>query len=279
MRVTEKKKIKILTISDHPLSPSGVGTQTKYILEKLLNTGKYSVISLGGAVKHEKYQPQKTKEFEDDWIIFPVDGYGNPDLVRAMIRNHRPDMLWFMTDPRFFGWLWDIEDEIRAHVPMIYYHVWDNIPYPKFNKGFVRQMAYSVWDIIPITSPKLDEKHVAPYPEEIPRRLIRLFSFKGDTVLDPFAGAGTTNKVAKQLGRKSIGVEMSKEYCKLIKAKVSSVKFNSVGDEIFDHSGEYEIKIAKEKLEKAERDYKKTKKVYEELTKKRSKKSGIMKFT
>ena len=150
---------------------------------------------------------------------------------------------------------------------------------PKFNKGFVRQMAYSVWDIIPITSPKLDEKHVAPYPEEIPRRLIRLFSFKGDTVLDPFAGAGTTNKVAKQLGRKSIAVEMSKEYCKLIKAKVSSVKFNSVGDEIFDHSGEYEIKIAKEKLEKAERDYKKTKKEYEELTKKRSKKSGIMKFT
>jgi len=46
MRVTEKKKIKIMTISDHPLSPSGVGTQTKYILEKLLNTGKYSVISL-----------------------------------------------------------------------------------------------------------------------------------------------------------------------------------------------------------------------------------------
>ena len=45
-------KIKILTISDMPLSPSGVGTQTKYVIESLLKTGKYQVISLGGAIKH-----------------------------------------------------------------------------------------------------------------------------------------------------------------------------------------------------------------------------------
>ena len=146
------KKIKILTISDHPLSPSGVGTQTKHILESLLNTGKYSVISIGGAVKHQSYQPQKTKEFEDDWIIFPVDGYGNQDLIRAMIRNHRPDMLWFMTDPRFFGWLWDIEDEIRSNIPMIYYHVWDNKPYPHFNKP-----SYDSTDVICTISKVTDD--------------------------------------------------------------------------------------------------------------------------
>ena len=146
------KKIKILTISDHPLSPSGVGTQTKHILESLLNTGKYSVISIGGAVKHQNYQPQKTKEFEDDWIIFPVDGYGNQDLIRAMIRNHSPDMLWFMTDPRFFGWLWDIEDEIRANIPMVYYHVWDNKPYPHFNKP-----SYDSTDVICTISKVTDD--------------------------------------------------------------------------------------------------------------------------
>ena len=151
IRVTDKK-IKILTISDHPLSPSGVGTQTKHILESLLNTGKYSIISIGGAVKHESYQPQKTKEFEDDWIIFPVDGYGNQDLIRAMIRNHRPDMLWFMTDPRFFGWLWDIEDEIRANIPMVYYHVWDNKPYPHFNKP-----SYDSTDVICTISKVTDD--------------------------------------------------------------------------------------------------------------------------
>tara|TARA_R110000824_G_scaffold159437_1_gene333803 strand:- start:1100 stop:2080 length:981 start_codon:yes stop_codon:yes gene_type:complete len=41
-----------------------------------------------------------------------------------------------MTDPRFWGWLWEIDEEIRAHCPLIYYHVWDNYPYPKFNRKF-----------------------------------------------------------------------------------------------------------------------------------------------
>ena len=65
-----------------------------------------------------------------------MDGYGTPEMVRSVIWNEKPDMLWFMTDPRFFGWLWQIENEIRKNVPMIYYHVWDNYPYPMFNKKF-----------------------------------------------------------------------------------------------------------------------------------------------
>ena len=127
------KKIKILTISDHPLSPSGVGTQTKYIIEGMLATGKYQFISFGGAIKHENHQPGKTEEWGDDWIIFPVDGYGTQDQVRSVLRTQRPDVIWFMTDPRFWQWLWEIEHEIRAQVPLVYYHVWDNHPAPAFN--------------------------------------------------------------------------------------------------------------------------------------------------
>tara|TARA_R110002020_G_scaffold29001_1_gene91805 strand:- start:24231 stop:25481 length:1251 start_codon:yes stop_codon:yes gene_type:complete len=127
-------KIKIFTISDHPLSPSGVGTQTRYIIEGMLKTGKYQFVSFGGAIKHPNHQPQKTEQWGDDWIIWPVDGYGNPDMVRAMISQQKPDILWFMTDPRFYKWLWAIENEIRVNVPMVYYHVWDNYPYPNFNK-------------------------------------------------------------------------------------------------------------------------------------------------
>ena len=137
------KKIKVLTLSDHPLSPSGVGTQTKYMIEGLLKTGNYEFVSIGGAVKHESYQPTKTEEWGDDWVIYPVDGYGNQDLVRSLLRTERPDMLWFMTDPRFWGWLWEIEDEIRSVMPMVYYHVWDNYPYPDFNKH-----AYESNDVI-----------------------------------------------------------------------------------------------------------------------------------
>jgi len=132
------KKTKILTISDHPLSPSGVGTQTKYFIEALLKTGRYQVISLGGAMKHPDYRPQKTEAWKDDWIIYPVDGYGNHEIIRSILQKERPDALWFMTDPRFYGWLWEIENEIRVNVPMIYYHVWDNYPHPHFNGHFYR---------------------------------------------------------------------------------------------------------------------------------------------
>jgi len=132
--VSEKKKI--FTLADHPLTPSGVGTQSKYVIEALLKTGRYKFICFGGAIKHPEYKPMKTEEWGDDWIIYPVDGYGNQDMVRSIIRAERPDMLWFMTDPRFWPWLWAIDNEIRTHMPMVYYHVWDNKPYPYFNKPY-----------------------------------------------------------------------------------------------------------------------------------------------
>jgi glycosyltransferase involved in cell wall biosynthesis len=128
------KKIKVLVVSDHPLSPSGVGTQTKYMIESCLNTGKFSFICLGGAIKHLDYTPVRVEPYGEDFIIVPIDGYGNHEMIRSIMKTHKPDLLWFMTDPRFFGWLWEIENEIRANIPMVYYHVWDNKPYPKFNK-------------------------------------------------------------------------------------------------------------------------------------------------
>ena len=102
-----------------PLSPSGVGTQTKYIIEALLETGRYQVVSLGGAIKHQDYKPIKTEQYGDDWVIYPVDGFGNKAIIRSILRNERPDMLWFMTDPRFYGWLWQMEDEVRPLVPPV----------------------------------------------------------------------------------------------------------------------------------------------------------------
>ena len=130
------KKIKVLTLSDHPLSPSGVGTQTKYVIEALLATGKFQVLSLGGAIKHNDYSPKFVEPWGEDWRIIPVDGYGTQEMIRSILRNEKIDILYMMTDPRFYEWLWHIENEIRPLCPIVYYHVWDNYPAPYFNKKF-----------------------------------------------------------------------------------------------------------------------------------------------
>ena len=67
------------------------------------------------------------------------------------------------------------------------------------------------------------EGHPAPFPLELPKRLIKLYSFWGDVVLDPFAGTGTTLRAAQELGRKSIGFELNPDYIPLIKRKLMSI--------------------------------------------------------
>lgn len=154
-----KKKKKVLVISDSPLVPSGVGTQTKYMIEAMLATGEFSFFCLAGAIKHQDYRLQRVDPWVEDWHILPVDGYGNPEIVRSVIAQQKPDVLWFMTDPRFYVWLWDMEDEIRKNIPMIYYHVWDNYPYPKFNKNF-----YDSTDVVATISKVTDDivRNVSP---------------------------------------------------------------------------------------------------------------------
>jgi len=77
--------------------------------------------------------------------------------------------------------------------------------------------ARSIWNI----PAEKNRYHIAPFPLEIPKRLIRLFSFKDDVVFDPFAGSGTTLVAAKQLDRKYIGTEISETYCKLTNERLS----------------------------------------------------------
>jgi len=70
------------------------------------------------------------------------------------------------------------------------------------------------------------DKHIAMFPEELPRRLIRMFSFVGETVLDPFLGSGTTSKVAKELKRNSIGYEINKDFLPIIEEKIGKSKLS-----------------------------------------------------
>lgn len=77
----------------------------------------------------------------------------------------------------------------------------------------------SIWEMQPAKAKS--EGHPAPFPKELPMRLIKLYSFFGDTVLDPFAGTGTTLLAAQELGRKSIGFELNPDYITLIEKKLA----------------------------------------------------------
>jgi hypothetical protein len=71
-------------------------------------------------------------------------------------------------------------------------------------------------------------EHEAVFPEELPKRLIKMFSFVGDRVLDPFAGSGTTLKSALELGREAIGYEINPEFVELIKRKVGTLNLKII---------------------------------------------------
>jgi site-specific DNA-methyltransferase (cytosine-N4-specific) len=82
-----------------------------------------------------------------------------------------------------------------------------------------------IWDIVGIKQSLSDtERRAAAFPDEIPRRLISMFSVAGDTVLDPFLGTGTTVKAALELGRNSVGYEIDGKFRNLIERKVNEAK-------------------------------------------------------
>lgn len=129
--MTEKKKI--LVLSDHALSTSGVGTQTRHLIDGLLQKGEWTFRQFGAAIKHENYD---VVEVTPDFVIKPIDGFGNPDMLRLALITEKPDILFIFTDPRFFVWLFEMEDEIHQVCPIVWWHVWDNYPYPEFNNPY-----------------------------------------------------------------------------------------------------------------------------------------------
>jgi len=77
----------------------------------------------------------------------------------------------------------------------------------------------TLWDMVNVLPGSTLEKDIAAFPEELPYRIITLFSYKGETVLDPFVGSGTTMKVARKLKRNSIGIEIKKSLIPIITKK------------------------------------------------------------
>jgi glycosyltransferase involved in cell wall biosynthesis len=127
------QKKTVLMLCDHPLASSGVATQSRWLINGLVETGKWKFKVFGGALKHDSYNQVTVNQ---DFMIKPVDGFGTKELLRTALYQIKPDVLLLFTDPRFFTWVWEMEDEIHQICPIAYNHLWDNGPYPDCNDNY-----------------------------------------------------------------------------------------------------------------------------------------------
>lgn len=141
--IPKDQRKKILLMCDDIRTHSGIGTVAKEIV--LHTSHHFNYANVGAAINH----PENGKRFdlsqstndesgiEDaSVVIYPTNGYGNPDLLRQMIAMEKPDAIFIITDPRYWTWLFQMEGEIRRKIPIIYLNIWDDYPAPRYNESF-----------------------------------------------------------------------------------------------------------------------------------------------
>jgi glycosyltransferase involved in cell wall biosynthesis len=143
--IPQEKRKKILLLSDDLRLPSGVGVMSKEIVMGTAHI--YNWVQLGAAVSHPEAgkimdassDVNKAIGIEDAYVrIFPYNGYGDSDIIRKLMSFEKPDAILHFTDPRYWIWLYHMERELREHVPIMYYALWDSTPYPKYNKNYYK---------------------------------------------------------------------------------------------------------------------------------------------
>ena len=142
-KVSEVKKKKILLFSDDLRMSSGVGTMSREIVMGTLD--EFDWVQVGGAIKHpdkgkmidmDKSVREETGIEDASLKVYPVDGYGDPNILRNLMQIEKPDAIMIYTDPRFWIWLFNMEHEIRQNIPIFYYNIWDDLPYPMWNEPY-----------------------------------------------------------------------------------------------------------------------------------------------
>ena len=140
---TNMAKKKILLLSDDLRMSSGVGTMSREFVVGTLD--RYDWVQIGGAIKHPEQgnvvdiSEAVSKDYgvKDAYLkIYPISGYGNDEILRSIMAIEKPDAILHYTDPRFWQWLYSMEHELRQNIPIFYYNIWDNLPYPRWNEPF-----------------------------------------------------------------------------------------------------------------------------------------------
>jgi len=141
--IPKDQRKKILLLSDDIRMHSGIATMAREIV--VGTSHHYNWVNLGAAINH----PDAGKRLDlsadtnahmgisDASVhVYPHNGYGDPNVIRQLIELEKPDALMFFTDPRYWIWLFQMENEIRKKIPMVYLNIWDDYPAPLYNEPY-----------------------------------------------------------------------------------------------------------------------------------------------
>ena len=141
--IPKEERKKILLMCDDIRMTSGISTMAREIV--IGTSHHFNWVNMGGAIQH----PDQGKRFDlnDDTnkqtgltdasvYLYPLNGYGDPTILKQIIDIEKPDAILIFTDPRYWVWLFQMEHEIRRTIPLIYLNIWDNLPYPTYNKPY-----------------------------------------------------------------------------------------------------------------------------------------------
>tara|TARA_B100001063_G_scaffold182927_1_gene172206 strand:+ start:37 stop:1476 length:1440 start_codon:yes stop_codon:yes gene_type:complete len=139
----KEERKKILFLCDDIRMHSGIATMAREIV--LGTCHKYNWVNVGAAINHPEEgkridlsqdSSNRTNIPDASVFLYPQNGYGNPDIIRKIITEEKPDGLFFFTDPRYWEWLFRMENEIRQTIPMMYLNIWDDYPAPMYNEPY-----------------------------------------------------------------------------------------------------------------------------------------------
>jgi len=141
--IPKDKRKKIVLICDDIRVHSGVATVAREIVTHTCH--HFNWVNIGGAINHPdkgkkldlSADSNKIAEIEDSYVMmYPTNGYGDADFLRQVIKIEKPDAIMLITDPRYFVWLFNIEQEIRKNIPITYLNIWDDYPAPMYNRPY-----------------------------------------------------------------------------------------------------------------------------------------------
>ena len=136
-------KPRILLLSDDLRMTSGISTMSREFVMGTMD--KFNWVQLGAGINHHEAGKfvdvnedvrQKTGIKDAELKIIPYNSYGDIVILRKILSEMKIDAILHFTDPHYWQWLYDAEHEIRQQVPILYYHIWDNLPDPMYNKDY-----------------------------------------------------------------------------------------------------------------------------------------------